>query len=150
MSFIMERMRDFIRVKGIERVEQIKREMETEFTIQCEKMVQEKKKAIQSKIDLDLKIAERNLIIAKSKILLKKRLDVMQLRYELMENMRFEAGVQMAEHLEKNREEYALLLKKLLVQGLIKLLESKVTLRCRKSDFDILTSIIEEAVKDYK
>ena len=74
----------------------------------------------------------------------------MQLRYELMENMRFEAGVQMAEHLEKNREEYALLLKKLLVQGLIKLLESKVTLRCRKSDFDILTSIIEEAVKDYK
>ena len=56
----------------------------------------------------------------------------------------------MAEHLEKNREEYALLLKKLLVQGLIKLLESKVTLRCRKSDFDILTSIIEEAVKDYK
>ena len=71
MSFIMERMRDFIRVKGIESVEQIKREMETEFTIQCEKMVQEKKKAIQGKIDLDLKIAERNLIIAKSKILLK-------------------------------------------------------------------------------
>jgi len=37
----------------------------------------------------------------------------------------------MAERLANNPQEYADLLKNLLVQGLIKLIEPKITLRCR-------------------
>ena len=100
LSFIMERMKEFIKAKGAESVQRIMNDTETEFTIQCEKMVQEKKKAIQDKTIIDLNIADRNLRVAKSKFLLKKRLDIMQRRYELLEKMRFEAGVQMVKRLD--------------------------------------------------
>lgn len=52
----------------------------------------------------------------------------------------------MAERLANNQQEYADLLKNLLVQGLIKLIEPKITLRCRQSDVNILTGVVNEAV----
>ena len=56
----------------------------------------------------------------------------------------------MATDLSNNGALYADLLKKLLVQGLIKLIEPKVTLRCRQSDVSTLQSIIDDAVSEYK
>ena len=56
----------------------------------------------------------------------------------------------MQRRLESNPAEYAQLLKNLLIQGLIKLIEPRVVLRCRKSDVDALESVIEEAVSTYK
>ena len=49
-----------------------------------------------------------------------------------------------------NRTEYSALLKQLLIQGLIKLIEPKVTLRCRESDHSILAAVIDDAVSEYK
>ena len=45
---------------------------------------------------------------------------------------------------------YRDLLKNLLVQGLIKLYEKEVKLRCRESDVEVLDSVIGEAVAEYK
>lgn len=56
----------------------------------------------------------------------------------------------MALRLSNNEAEYSNLLKNLLVQGLIKLIEPKVTLRCRQSDVSLLSSIIDDAVNEYK
>ena len=69
---------------------------------------------------------------------------------ELVESLQNEAGVQMAVRLQNNQQEYAQLLKQLLIQGLIKLIEPKLTLRCRQSDVGVLSSIIDEAVAEYK
>ena len=56
----------------------------------------------------------------------------------------------MATRLVNDEAMYSELLKKLLVQGLIKLIEAKVTLRCRQSDVSILSGIIDDAVAEYK
>ena len=56
----------------------------------------------------------------------------------------------MHEKMSNDRGAYGELLKKLLVQGLIKLIEPKVTLRCRESDHDLLQSVIDDAVAEYK
>ena len=69
---------------------------------------------------------------------------------ELVESLQSAAGVQMAERLQNNPDEYATLLKKLLIQGLIKLIEPKITLRCRQSDVSALEGVIDEAVQEYK
>lgn len=53
----------------------------------------------------------------------------------------------MNRRLDENPEEYAKLLQDLLIQGLIKLIEPKVTLRCRESDVDALQGVIDEAVE---
>jgi V-type H+-transporting ATPase subunit E len=41
-------------------------------------------------------------------------------------------------------------MKNLLIQGLIKLMEAEVTVRCRKSDLTIVKGIIEAAIAQYK
>ena len=56
----------------------------------------------------------------------------------------------MQERLSSNEGEYAQILKQLLIQGLIKLIEPKVILRCRESDVDTLEGVIDEAVSEYK
>ena len=50
----------------------------------------------------------------------------------------------------KDKTLYKELLKNLLVQGLIKLMEAEVTVQCRKSDADLVKSQIEPAIKEYK
>ena len=56
----------------------------------------------------------------------------------------------MHDKLKEDQGVYKNLLKDLLVQGLIKLYEKEVTLRCRESDVDLLESVIDEAVSEYK
>ena len=56
----------------------------------------------------------------------------------------------MAKKFENNHEEYKEFLRKLLIQGLIKLHEQKVSLRCRKSDVGVLKSVIGPACEEYK
>lgn len=56
----------------------------------------------------------------------------------------------MHRRLQDNQSEYAELLKNLLIQGLIKLIEPRVTLRCRKSDVNVLQGVIDDAIEQYK
>ena len=45
-TFIMQGMIEFIRTQGRERVNQIQQQMETDFTVQSEKMIQAEKKRL--------------------------------------------------------------------------------------------------------
>ena len=42
------------------------------------------------------------------------------------------------------------MLKKLILQGLIKLMEEDVWVKCRKSDLATVQSVVEDCIKDYK
>ena len=125
--------------------------MENDFTIQSEKMIQAEKKRLHDQMLKDLAMAERDLKIQRSKEQNKARIDRMKKTNELVESLQSAAALQMARNLTSSgNEEYATLLKKLLIQGLIKLIEPKITLRCRQSDVDVLNSIIDDAVNEYK
>ena len=69
---------------------------------------------------------------------------------ELVESLQRDAAENMQERLSGNESEYAGILKQLLIQGLIKLIEPKVILRCRQSDVGILQGVIDDAVQEYK
>ena len=146
----MQGMIEFIRTQGRERVNQINQQMETDFTVQSEKMIQSEKKRLQDQMMKDLQIAERDLKIEKSKKANKERITRMKRTNELVESLQSQAGHAMAQRLTNNRDDYANLLKNLLVQGLIKLIEPKITLRCRQSDVDVLSGVIDDAVAEYK
>ena len=88
--------------------------------------------------------------IEKSKKQNKARIERMTRTNQLVESLLAEAGSEMALRLSNDEAEYSNLLKNLLVQGLIKLIEPKVTLRCRQSDVSLLSSVIDDAVSEYK
>lgn len=66
-SFIMRGMVEFIQTQGKERVSQIEQQMQEDFTVQSEKMIQAEKQRLQDQFQKDLKTAERDLKIARSK-----------------------------------------------------------------------------------
>ena len=128
----------FIQAHGNERVDEIQMQAENDFTVQKEKMIEAEKKRLYDQFNKDMNIAEINLKIEKSAEQNKIRINKMQKTNELVESLRGEAKKAMQERMQNNRAEYSALLKQLLVQGLIKLIEPKVTLRCRETDHDLL------------
>ena len=78
------------------------------------------------------------------------RIQKMRKINELVESLQTDAKHQMANRMKENEDEYRNLLKELLIQGLIRLIESDVTLRCREEDVSILEDVIEDAVSEYK
>ena len=135
---IMDGMIQFIKAHGQERVQEIQQQTDTDFVVQKEKLMFAKRKQLNLQFQKDLNIAEINLKIAKSAEQNKQRITRMQQINELVQSLQAQAGEAMQRRLESNPSEYTELLKNLLIQGLIKLIEPKVTLRCRKSDVDAL------------
>jgi V-type H+-transporting ATPase subunit E len=113
-------------------------------------MCEAEKARLAEKLEKDLNIAEVNMKIKRSAELNTARIDKMRKTNELVESLQLEAKKKMAENLKQNPKSYQELLKNLLVQGLIKLIEPKVILKVRKSDLKIIQGLINDAVKIYK
>ena len=149
-SDILNSMINFIKSHGDERVKEIMEQANQDFSIGKEKMCEAEKARLAEKLEKDLNIAEVNMKIKRSAELNTARIDKMRKTNELVESLQLEAKKQMAEKLKKDPKSYQELLKNLLVQGLIKLIEPKVILRVRKSDLKTINGLINDAVKIYK
>ena len=147
---ILDSMIKFIEAHGKERVSDINMQMENDFTVQKEKMIDAEKKRLYEQFNKDLNIAEINLKIEKSAQANKVRIDKMTQTNVLVESLREKTKQSLQDKMTSDRAAYSELLKKLLVQGLIKLIERKITLRCRESDHEILQAVIDDAVSEYK
>lgn len=88
--------------------------------------------------------------IEKSAALNKQRIKKMAVRNQLVETIFGDCKKQMKTYFESNPDVYKKLLKDLIVQSLIRLMESEVYVMCRKSDESIVNSVLDEAAADYK
>ena len=88
--------------------------------------------------------------IARSKRLNAERLKLMARRSELVLEAIKESEQQIAAFMRENEDTYKELLKKLIVQSLIKLMEADVKVQCRESDKDLVESVFEEAQELYQ
>jgi V-type H+-transporting ATPase subunit E len=140
----------FIKAHGDERVAEIKRQAANDFTVGKEKTIEAEKKRLVEQYQKELAAAEVNFKIEKSALQNQQRIDKMRRINELVEGLQHDAKVKMHDKMSKDTAAYKKLLKQLLIQGLIRLIEADVTLRCRKSDVAHVESIIDDAIKEYK
>ena len=83
----MKGMIEFIKTQGKELVSQIYQQMDTDFTVQSEKMIQAEKKRLNDQMLKDLQIAERDMKIQRSKEQNKRRIDRMKMTNEKVESL---------------------------------------------------------------
>jgi len=76
------------------------------------------------------------------------RLEVQTHRNNLLENLRKELEQKLLTVL-KDKKKYGELLKKLIVQGLIRLLEQKVIIKCRKEDVELVKTLLDDVKQEY-
>jgi len=147
---ILTSMVAFIKQHGIEEVDRIKKAAGDEFTIQKNQYVDEEKKKISEDFKNKLANEEVRLKIEKSKQQNTARIDRMRKVNEYVETLRTNMKKQVREKLANDPDAYKTLMKDLLIQGLIKLMEGQIFIRCREADVSIIESIQDEAIEEYR
>lgn len=143
-------MKSFIERQGDAKVADIVAQSNIDFNYGKDKMIVEEKVRLVEKFEHDLSVAEINTKIERSAALNKVRIQKMRKINEMVEALQHDALVRLHANLAANPDKYTVLIKDLLVQGLIKLIEPSVILRVRKSDLSIIQSQVDEAVSIYK
>ncbi len=138
---ILSSMVSFIRTHGHERVDTINKQASDEFTVQKEQYIAEEKERITAEIKERLRKDEINLKIDRSKQENILRIEKMRTINELILQLFKDARVRIVRQQAQNAKVYAALLKDLIVQGLIKLMEPEVHIRCRKSDLKCVKDV---------
>ena len=149
-SNVLDSMIQFINNHGEEQADQLRREADQEFTIECEKLIGSEKERLNKIFDARLEQEGVEMKIKKSAALNKQRIRKMVERNKWAEEAYKSSHIKLNERMTKKPKEYKALLKNLIVQGLIKLMESNVRIMCRESDEDIVKDVLEEAAQEYK
>ncbi len=121
----------------------IDKQASDEFTVQKEQYIAEEKERVTAEIKERLRKDEINLKIERSKKENVLRIQKMRTVNELIIQLFKEARVKIAKKQQQEPKVYAELIKNLVIQGLIRLMEPEVHIRCRKSDLNIVKSVLE-------
>ena len=131
-------------------MQEINDQADEDFNIGKEKMIEKEKVKLEQQFDKLLQDTEVNLKIEKSAEMNKARIEKMQKTAQLVNSLLADAKLRMHDRIAEDKDAYRELLKNLLVQGLIKMIEPVIWLRVREEDLDLIKSIKDEAVAEYK
>ena len=123
---VLDSMIQFINNHGKEQAEQLEREAEQEFTIECEKIIGSEKDRLDKIFETRLEQEGVEMKIKKSKAMNTQRIRKMVERNRWAEEAYKESQLKLHERMSKNPKEYKAVLKDLIVQALIKLMETNV------------------------
>ena len=87
--------------------------------------------------------------IVQSQKMNKLRLEKLKVKIDCVNSVFEDAKTQLVKKIKNNPEDYKKILKDLLVQGFIRLLDDKINILCKKEDLDIVKSLVEEAKTEF-
>lgn len=79
----------------------------------------------------------------------KLRLEKLKVKIECVNNVFEEAKTHLINRIKNKPNDYKVVIKNIIIQGLIKLLEENVNIVCKKTDFDLVTSVLEQAKTEF-
>lgn len=138
----IEQMCEFIKQEAIEKATEIKIKTQEEFDIDRQTIAQEGKMKVQeeyAKKEKDLQVQQR---IAQSAEIGRQNKRRMVARDDLLNKLYGLAKARLADLSTKDVNKYKEVLKDLIIQGLIKIEEPDIVVRCRQVDMDIVREVI--------
>jgi len=144
----LDQMVKFIYREADEKASEILEKGREECAIEKGKIVMEEKMKIMKEFERKEKQIETKIKIAYSNELNQSRLTTLKARDEGIQKLLTEAHHKLSA-ISKDTANYKKLLKDLIVQGLIKLQEPKVSLICRKQDLSLVKDVYQEAGAEY-
>ena len=111
-------------------------------------IIKPEKEKIAKKIEKELEDYKTKMKIAQSQKMNKLRLERLKVKIDCVNSVFEDAKTQLVKKIRNNPEEYRKILKDLLIQGFIRLLDDRINVICKKEDFDVVKELIEEAKKD--
>ena len=145
----LQKMIQYIKQETEKKVSNIKKEADKEANLEKALIVKPEKEKISKKIEKELEDYQTKMKIVQSQKMNKLRLEKLKVKIDCVNSVFEDAKTQLIKKIKNNPEEYKKILKDLLVQGFIRLLDDKVNVLCKKEDFDIVKSLIEEAKNEF-
>ncbi|CAE7215871.1 VATE [Symbiodinium sp. CCMP2592] len=141
-------MTQFILNEARDKAEEIDTKALQEESIERLKIVNSMKEKIQQEYARKTKQIETQAAIARSTAINRSRLEKIKSRQEMLTKLSEESQAQLVEKL-KAQATHKQFITKLIVQGLLMLLEDHVEVRCRKCDEALVAECLDGAVKEY-
>lgn len=145
----LDHMVKFIFKEADEKALEIQAKAQEEFSIEKSRIVQEEKMKIIKEFERKEKQIEVKKKIALSNELNQSRLKVLKVREEGIQQL-LQTAHQRLQEVTKDEKTYQKLLQDLILQGLLKLQEPKVTVVCREQDLKLVKSVVKTAEAEYK
>jgi len=145
----IKHMMAFIEQEANEKAEEIDAKAEEEFNIEKGRLVQNQRLKIMEYYERKEKQVELQKKIQSSNMLNQARLEALKVRDDYVRNVLDDARKGLGE-VTKDQARYRSVLKKLLIQGLLQLLQSHVFIRVREEDQALVQELFGEVVEEYK
>eukprot|EP00930_Biecheleria_cincta_P045356 TRINITY_DN3126_c0_g1_i1.p1 TRINITY_DN3126_c0_g1~~TRINITY_DN3126_c0_g1_i1.p1 ORF type:complete len:233 (-),score=60.64 TRINITY_DN3126_c0_g1_i1:158-856(-) len=144
----IEQMKDFILTEAREKATEMQKKGEEEFSIEVHRLITEQKDKVRQAYERKTKQIETQYAIAKSMAINKQRLEKIKARQEVMHKVSDDAVAKLRTEMQK-ADTSKKFVTQLILQGLLMLLESEVTIRCRQADVALVQGCVKDASDQY-
>lgn len=145
----IKHMMAFIEQEANEKAEEIDAKAEEEFNIEKGRLVQHQRLKIMEYYDRKEKQVELQKKIQSSNMLNQARLKALKVREDHVRTVLDEARKRLGE-VTKDHAKYTQLIEKLIVQGLLQLLEPNVLIRAREADINTVSGVLASVSEQYQ
>ncbi|CAD8064734.1 unnamed protein product [Paramecium primaurelia] len=144
----VKKMVNAIKAEANEKAEQIKDMAAQQFRIEKNKLLNQQKERIIEEYKKKIESYTIEKRIQRSSKINQSRLSKMQARFELIQRLKEEIRQKMSK-LIQDQSVYKELLKNLIIQGMIKLLEPRIELMCLEQDVQLIRTILVECQEEF-
>ena len=145
----LPKMIQYIKQETEKKVSNIKKEADKEANLEKALIIKPEKEKISKKIEKELEDYKTKMKIVQSQKMNKLRLEKLKVKIDCVNSVFEDAKTQLVKKKRNNPEEYRKILKNLLIQGFIRLLDDRVNVICKKEDFDVVKGLIDEAKSEF-
>ncbi|KAJ2846069.1 V-ATPase V1 sector subunit E [Coemansia brasiliensis] len=145
----MNKMVAFIKQEALEKAREIKVKADEEFNIEKAKLVRQESINVEEQFQRKVKQIEVKQRIMTSTLINKSRLEILQQRQEMLEQVFAEAQAALAK-VPDNKDQYSKLLVTLCAQAFLQLNDPTVNVRSRKADVALVKAAVSKATEIYK
>ncbi|KAM3140828.1 hypothetical protein pb186bvf_007055 [Paramecium bursaria] len=144
----VKKMVGAIKTEATEKAEQIRENAAQQFKIEKNKMINQQKEKITEEYKNKLESYTIQRRIQRSAKINGTRLSKMQKRYDLIGHLKEDVRAGLLAII-NDQAQYKVLLKKLIIQGMIKLLEARVELKCLEKDLNLVKHVLQECQNEF-
>ena len=112
-------------------------------------LINPEKIKIAKKMEKELENYKTSMKIEQSKKMNKLRLEKLKVKIDCVNSVFEEAKNQLSLRIKNDQNEYKKVMKDLMIQGFIKLLEDKINIICKKEDLDLVNELVEDAKEEF-
>ena len=145
----LQKMIQYIKQETEKKVSNIKKEADKEANLEKALIIKPEKEKIARKLEKELEDYKTKMKIAQSQKMNKLRLEKLKTKIDCVNSVFEAAKEHLSKKIKNNPEEYKKILKDLLIQGFIRLLDDKINVLCKKEDYDLVKSLLDEAKNEF-